>query len=220
MSTTARREREKQQRRESIIDAAEKLFFSKGYDNVSLNDIAQEVELNRATIYLYFENKEALCFAVLLRGVRLLNKMVKKNVETATDTQKINAMGKSYFTFFALYPQYFQVYYYFQSGRFGFDPLNGLNRPAWDYVREIIRLQKEIFDILHLAIKNEINKGTILPKMDSFYVTYLLMSALDILVNPSPILVKELRDRDFDKKINQFFQDYTYFINKLLRNKE
>ncbi len=55
MSTTARREREKQQRRESIVDAAEKLFFSKGYDDVSLDDIAQEAELNRATIYLYFE---------------------------------------------------------------------------------------------------------------------------------------------------------------------
>lgn len=66
MSTTARREREKQQRRESIVDAAEKLFFSKGYDDVSLDDIAQEAELNRATIYLYFENKEDLCFAVIL----------------------------------------------------------------------------------------------------------------------------------------------------------
>ena len=48
------------------MDAAEKLFFSKGYDDVSLDDIAQEAELNRATIYLYFENKEDLCFAVIL----------------------------------------------------------------------------------------------------------------------------------------------------------
>lgn len=40
------------------MDAAEKLFFSKGYDDVSLGDIAQEVELNKATIYFYFENKE------------------------------------------------------------------------------------------------------------------------------------------------------------------
>jgi len=66
MSTTARREREKQQRRESIVDAAEKLFFSKGYDDVSLDDIAQEAELNRATIYLYLKNKEDLYFAVIL----------------------------------------------------------------------------------------------------------------------------------------------------------
>ncbi len=65
MAISDRKKREKEHRRQSIIDAAEKLFFEKGYDNVSINDIAKEVELNRATIYLYFENKEALCFAVL-----------------------------------------------------------------------------------------------------------------------------------------------------------
>lgn len=61
-----------------MIDAAEILFFEKGYDNVTMKDIADEVELNRATIYLYFENKEALCFAVILKGMRILNGMIKK----------------------------------------------------------------------------------------------------------------------------------------------
>jgi TetR/AcrR family transcriptional regulator len=35
-----RKEREKEQRRSDIINAAEKLFFSRGCDNVSMNDIA------------------------------------------------------------------------------------------------------------------------------------------------------------------------------------
>ena len=45
MSITDRREREKKQRQHDIINAAEKLFFSKGYDEVSMKDIALEVEL-------------------------------------------------------------------------------------------------------------------------------------------------------------------------------
>ncbi|BDZ69831.1 TetR/AcrR family transcriptional regulator [Methanobacterium petrolearium] len=219
MSTAARRKREKEQRRQSIIDAAESLFFSKGYDNVSINDIAKEVELNRATIYIYFENKEALCFAVVLRGVRILNSMVKNNAKVASDTQKISAIGNTYNTFFSLYPQYFQVYCYFQSGRFGsYD--TGLKRPAWDDVMEIIRLQKEIVDILHLAIKNGIKMGKILSNMNTFYATFLVMSAIDSMVNPPPILTKELKDRNFNKTQQYFPQDFTHFVNELLKNKE
>lgn len=219
MAISDRKKREKEQRRQSIIAAAEKLFFAKGYDNVSMNDIAKEVELNRATIYLYFENKEALCFAVILRGMRILNKMVKNNVKAATDAQKIIAMGTAYHTFFMLYPQYFQVYYYFQSGRFGFNPLVGLNRPAWDDVREIIRLQKEIFDILYLAIKDGIKRGKIVSNLNPFYATYLIISAMDTMLNPSPILAKELKDRDFDKT-HQFSTEFMPFIYQLLKYKE
>jgi AcrR family transcriptional regulator len=39
MAISDRKKREKEYRRQSIIDAAEKLFFEKGYDNVSMNDI-------------------------------------------------------------------------------------------------------------------------------------------------------------------------------------
>lgn len=65
MSIQDRREREKEQRRNDILKAAEKLFLSREYDNVSMNDIAREVELSKATIYLYFENKEELFFLPL-----------------------------------------------------------------------------------------------------------------------------------------------------------
>ena len=56
MSLIDRKEREKEQRRNDIINAAEKLFFSKGYDNASMNDIANEVELSKATLYRLSQN--------------------------------------------------------------------------------------------------------------------------------------------------------------------
>lgn len=72
MTIADRKAREKEQRRNDIINAAEKLFFSRSYDNVSMEDIAKEVELNRATLYLYFKNKDALFYAVVLRAVKKL----------------------------------------------------------------------------------------------------------------------------------------------------
>ena len=67
MAATDRKEREKEQRKNAIIDAAEKLFFSRGFDSVSMEEIAKEVELGKGTLYLYFKSKDSLFFAIVSR---------------------------------------------------------------------------------------------------------------------------------------------------------
>jgi AcrR family transcriptional regulator len=222
MAISDRKKREKEQRRQSIIDAAEMLFFSKGYDNVSMNDIAQEVELNRATIYLYFENKEALCFAVVLRGVLILNQMVKSNVNTASNSQKIYSLGNAYAMFFQLYPQYVQAYNLFQSGRFDlsnlYDFKSSFFKTAIGDVREIIRLQNEIFDILHSSIKTGKTTGSISSDVDPLQATILIMSTMDSMLNPSPMIEKKLEDMNINQYQN-FNLMFIIFINKLLKTK-
>lgn len=94
MPFTNLKEQEKEQRRSYILDAAEKLFFPMGYDNVSMDDIANEIGLNKATIYLYFKNKESLFFAVVLRGARILNAMIKDNIKKCiTGIEILDAIG-------------------------------------------------------------------------------------------------------------------------------
>jgi TetR/AcrR family transcriptional regulator len=50
MGITERKEREKEQRRNAIIDAAEKIFFTKGMDNSTMDDVAEEAELSKGTL--------------------------------------------------------------------------------------------------------------------------------------------------------------------------
>lgn len=222
MAISDRKKREKEQRRQSIIDAAEKLFSEKGYDNVSINDIAKEVELNRATIYLYFENKEALCFAVLLRGMRILNEMIKANVRKTLAIQKIYTIGNAYYSFFQIYPQYFEVYIYFQSGRFKlskmYDFETGYYKTAVGDIHEILKLQKEIFDMVHSAIQTE-KGGKISSDVDPKYATILIMSTMDSMLNPSPVLENELVEMKLNKYQN-FNMIFIHFINRLLRNRQ
>lgn len=71
MTLTERKQLEKAKQREDILDDAEKLFFSRGYDGVSMDEITNEVELNKATLYLYFKDKESLFFAVINRGIKM-----------------------------------------------------------------------------------------------------------------------------------------------------
>jgi len=47
-----------------IIDAATAVFAAKGFDGATMDDIAGEIGINKATIYLYFDSKDALIRAV------------------------------------------------------------------------------------------------------------------------------------------------------------
>ncbi|MEL7671517.1 TetR/AcrR family transcriptional regulator [Methanobacterium sp.] len=122
MSLIARKELEKEQRRNDILNAAEKLFFSKGYENVSLKDIAKEVKLGRSTLYLYFENKEELFFAIVLRGTRILYKMITDEVKKGKNSfSKLAGFRKAYYDFAKEYSDYLRAYNYLLSGRFDLD---------------------------------------------------------------------------------------------------
>ncbi len=120
MSIKELKEREKEQRREYIIDAAEKLFFSKGYDNVSMNDIADAVEMNKATLYLYFENKDALYFAIVLRGSAHHERGCsrRRSPEETTGIGKIGASGEAYLEFNRKYPHYYRLFHFAGTDRF------------------------------------------------------------------------------------------------------
>jgi len=69
MSTLSRREREKLQRRNDIVKAAESLFSEKGFKGTTMQEISERVELSKGTIYLYFKSKEELYLSVCVKGV-------------------------------------------------------------------------------------------------------------------------------------------------------
>jgi AcrR family transcriptional regulator len=68
MGVTSRKEREKELRKEAILDAAMRVFKRKGYQATSMGEIAKEAEFSKGTLYLYFNSKYAL-FAELSNRV-------------------------------------------------------------------------------------------------------------------------------------------------------
>ncbi len=82
MGTAERREREKEQRRRTIIKAAKKLFFSKGLENTTMDEIAEKAELGKGTLYLYFPSKEILAMSIIQETSDMLNKALCKAADT------------------------------------------------------------------------------------------------------------------------------------------
>ena len=56
-------ERKQRQARERIIQAAEELFFARGFDDVSVSDIAERAEVGRTTFFRHFSDKQEVAFA-------------------------------------------------------------------------------------------------------------------------------------------------------------
>ena len=55
MGVTERKERERQEMRQRILDAAQQVFVEEGYEKASIRNIAERIEYSPATIYLYFK---------------------------------------------------------------------------------------------------------------------------------------------------------------------
>ena len=56
-----------QSTRESIVEAADRLFYQRGYDHTSFADIADDVEISRGNFYHHFKTKDDILAAVISR---------------------------------------------------------------------------------------------------------------------------------------------------------
>jgi AcrR family transcriptional regulator len=74
MGLEERRRREKEQRRSAILNAARKLFFEKGFKEVTVASIAKKAELSKGSIYLYFTSKEEIYTHILFSDIEKFNK--------------------------------------------------------------------------------------------------------------------------------------------------
>lgn len=109
MGVVERKEREKEMRSECIIDAAERVFFNKGFEHATMNDVAEEAELSKGALYLYFHSKNELCMAILHRSLKSLNKRFKKlkSDNTLTGLEKIFSLAEIFISFSKEHPGHY-----------------------------------------------------------------------------------------------------------------
>ncbi len=110
MGIPERKEREKERRKEEILDAAQRVFVEKGLMTATVDDIAAAAELSKGTLYLYFESKEDIYIALMMRGLRLLYTTFNEIISGETSTVRIlHEMGEAYTEFFNTQRNYFRM---------------------------------------------------------------------------------------------------------------
>lgn len=71
-----------------ILDAAETLFTERGPDTVGMNEIARAAGCSRATLYRYFENRDALRTAYVNRETYRVNATIEKHLHGLHDPRE------------------------------------------------------------------------------------------------------------------------------------
>lgn len=161
MGIADRRDREKEQRRQSIIDAAETLFFSKGIATTTMDDIATAAELSKGTLYLYFKSKEELFCAIILRGLRIMKEMYGEAAATVTcGLGKLGRMGMATYEFSRRYPNYFNAIFHHHN------VLHGFSDTEHPIIQELEKVSNEMFDQASAIIRLGIEDGSIRPEVD------------------------------------------------------
>jgi AcrR family transcriptional regulator len=101
LSSEERRRKEKENRKNSILKAARKLFFDRGFKSVTVDLIAAKAEVSKGSIYLYFDSKEEIYTQILISANIERHKDIEdfaKKEGTASDL--LIAFAKNYVDFF------------------------------------------------------------------------------------------------------------------------
>jgi len=191
--TLERKEKEKEQRRNTIIDAAQALFFAKPYDEITMEAIAEKVRLAKGTVYLYFNSKEEVYSAVALRGSRILNRMLKGHVEGKKNgLEKAFATGEAYYQFSKEHQDYFRV----------FAEAENLDLCS-DYKtsQELFTISNETLEIVVNSVIEGERDGSIRPDLDPKLTAIFLIQSTKSMIQLTPSFERFLKKTGTDKDV-------------------
>jgi len=211
MSTLKRREKEKEQRRKLILDAAQTLFFSKHYDEITIEEIAEKAQLAKGTLYLYFKSKEALYSAVALRGEHIMNAMfIEAADKRKSGLEKTHAIGEAYYEFYKRHPHYFRML---------MEAENLLVATTDDVnAAELMNASRESLKILADAVVLGIKDGSIKPDLDPIQTSIFLIQSTRSMIMLPPGFESVLKKANAEK--DSTFKFTLQALRHLLENTE
>lgn len=153
MGVAERKQREKKARRQAILDAARECFFRDGFENTTISQIADTVELSTGTLYLYFKNKEEIYVSILEEGLDILYALMKgAERPRASASEILEGYASAYYRFYIDYGQYFDIMFF-------------LRRPdkkvelQGELKEKLDRKSLECLELLESAVKKGIAEG-------------------------------------------------------------
>src|SRR4051794_1037698 len=155
MGTQERRERERQELRTKILDAARELFVSEGYEAVTMRKIADKIEYSATAIYQHFADKDALMAELCHHDFRSFAAHFGRAAAVEDPIERLCASGRAYFDFAVEYPQHYR--FMFMAARPQVAPEEGeRNDPA-----------ENAYAFLFATVKEAIEKGHFRPEVSN-----------------------------------------------------
>lgn len=111
-------ERKSDRTKEQILGAAGELFSTKGFDSVTIRQIAKKAGCSHTTIYLYFKDKETLLHQLSKPPLeKLYNEIVKISAKDSSPSERLNRLSQSYILFGLTYKNMYRVFINTEASR-------------------------------------------------------------------------------------------------------
>ncbi|MBU3112553.1 TetR/AcrR family transcriptional regulator [Clostridium lacusfryxellense] len=207
MSITQRKEKEHLVRKNDMINAAERVFFEKGFENSTMDDIAKSAGFTKKTIYSYFKSKEELYYEIMLLGFKTLNDLYDKTISKNTDKteiENIKELGHTFVSFSRDYPGYFKAISDYENKDFDFQV-----NDSHSLIKDCYIAGEYSFNLLNNCIINGIKKGEILASTDSNLVCIMLWSTmlgLIGLINKKEKYIKTYHNKGTEELMDDGFE--------------
>lgn len=123
MGVKERKQRERKQRTNDILEAARRIFESRGFLNTTLQDVAKEAEISVGLIYRYFQSKEDIFASLALKGAQVFDTEIEALLKQALSLRKeppaaelLEKIARGFFNFYGPYGEYFDYLMYSYKG--------------------------------------------------------------------------------------------------------
>lgn len=105
--------------KQSILTAAGELFALKGFDVVTMREIAKQAGCSHTTIYIYFKDKEALLYALAMPNLLVLKGQLEAilDEEGGSSTQKLRLMHRAMLHFCFKHRNMFSIFFVVKAER-------------------------------------------------------------------------------------------------------
>ena len=172
MGIEERRIREKENRREGIVDAAEEIFLSMGFNDTTMDQIAEKAELGKGTLYLYFKSKDELLLAVYLKNLEQVERIfLEAMAQQETGIDKIRVLSKMTIEAMGSFRKYAVLNRYIVAFATEFDRESLI-------LKELLKKRDEMFESIVDAINLGIDDGTIRNDVSPATTALLLLMTL------------------------------------------
>ena len=108
MGVKERRERERSETRDKILDAARELFVTEGYEGVSMRKVAEKIEYSPTAIYVHFADKNELFRELCHQDYARLAEVFQSSVISTDPLERLKQIGAIYIDFGTRYPNHYK----------------------------------------------------------------------------------------------------------------
>jgi AcrR family transcriptional regulator len=143
-----RKEREKEEMRRRILDAARHLFVEVGYEKTSVRSIAEIIEYSPATIYLYYKGKNELLFALHEEAFMKMIAELGQVVSIKDPLERLIDMGRHYIKYALENPEMYDLMFVMAA------PMETL-----DFSHEIWKDGQKSFSMLKMVVEKCMKEG-------------------------------------------------------------